>query len=67
MEFRDYKNLTDDEKQFWQFEQLSHITTIKCDIVKMEKRMNFVYAWATGVAAGVSFIFIFVKAKFIDK
>jgi len=67
MEFQDYKKLTDDEKQFWQFEQLSNISTIKCDLAKVEKRLSYVYAWATGVAAGVSFIFIVIKNKFFDE
>lgn len=60
MEFKDYKKLTDDEKQFWQFEQLSKISA-------MEKKINFIYIWATGVAAGVSFAFMLIKSRFFDK
>lgn len=67
MEFIDYKKLTEDEKQFWQFEQLSSLATIKAKLIKLEFRMNFVYAWATGVASIASFIFILIKAKFFDK
>ena len=51
MEFKDYKNLTDEEKQFWQYEQLSCIIEIKKDIDKINRKIGFVYAWATGVAA----------------
>lgn len=67
MEFQDYKKLTEEEKQFWQFEQLSCIALLKKDVAKIEKRMNYIYAWATGVAAGVSFIFMIVKSKFFDR
>ena len=66
MKFSEYKNLTEEEKQFWQFQQLSCIGELKEDFGRLNKRMNYVYAWATGVAAAFSFVFMLVKSRFFD-
>jgi hypothetical protein len=61
MEFRDYKNLTDEEKQFWQFEQLSCISPLKVKVDKIEWKINTIYIYVGAVTATITFGWMLIK------
>ena len=61
--YEEYRELTPDQKELWQFERLSCISDIKKDVSALKKKVDYIYIWSSGVAAGATFIFYFIKEK----
>jgi len=64
--YNDYKQLSEDEKAFWQFEQLSKLAFLEDKVSSMTRKINFIYAWSAGVASAATFLFFFVKEKLLN-